>query len=108
CTTVDGQDLGGAMHLGVRTWGNDPDGSTVMLVGTYETCGEISQPLLDALPQVAVLPDDAWDCPLVPLLAEEIVKDEPGQDAVLDRLLDLLLIAALRAWFSRPDADPPA
>jgi AraC-like DNA-binding protein len=26
---------------------------------------------------------------------------------VLDRLLDLLLIAVLRAWFARPDADAP-
>ena len=42
-----------------------------------------------------------------PLLAEEIVKDEPGQEAVLDRLLDLLLIAVLRAWFARPDAATP-
>ena len=31
----------------------------------------------------------------------------PGQDVVLDRLLDLLLVAALRAWFSRPDATAP-
>jgi AraC-like DNA-binding protein len=31
----------------------------------------------------------------------------PGQEAVLDRLLDLLLIAVLRAWFARPDADAP-
>ena len=44
------------------------------------------------------------DSPLIPLLAAEIVKDEPGQEAVLDRLLDLLLIASLRAWFARPDA----
>jgi hypothetical protein len=26
---------------------------------------------------------------------------------VLDRLLDLLLIAVLRAWFSRPEAEAP-
>ena len=45
---------------------------------------------------------------LVPLLAAEIVKDEPGQEAVLDRLLDLLLIATLRAWFARPEAQTPA
>ena len=36
-----------------------------------------------------------------------MVKDSPGQDAVLDRLLDLLLITVLRAWFARPEADPP-
>jgi AraC-like DNA-binding protein len=42
------------------------------------------------------------------LLAEEIGRDEPGQQSVLDRLLDLLLIAVLRAWFARPDAAAPA
>jgi AraC-like DNA-binding protein len=41
-------------------------------------------------------------------MADEIVKDDPGQEAVLDRLLDLLLIAVLRAWFARPEADTPA
>jgi AraC-like DNA-binding protein len=47
------------------------------------------------------------DNPLISYLTEEIGRDEPGQDAVLDRLLDLLLIAALRAWFARPEAAAP-
>jgi len=108
CTTPAGDDLAQAMDLGVRTWGNSPDGSTTMLIGTYQLQGEISQRLLGALPPLLVLPDDAWDSPLVPMLAGEIVKDEPGQEVVLDRLLDLLLIAVLRAWFSRPEAEAPA
>ena len=54
-----------------------------------------------------MLREDEWGCPVIPLLADEIVKDEPGQEAVLDRLLDLLLIAVLRAWFARPEADAP-
>jgi AraC-like DNA-binding protein len=95
-------------ELGVRTWGNSPDGETVMLTGTYQLDGEVSRRLLRALPPLLVLAEDAWDCPLIPLLADEIVKDEPGQEAVLDRLLDLLLIAVLRAWFARPEADAPA
>ena len=36
-----------------------------------------------------------------------MARDEPGQEAVLDRLLDLLLIATLRTWFARPDAGAP-
>jgi AraC-like DNA-binding protein len=108
CTTPDGQDLAQAMDLGVRTWGNSPDGSTVMLIGTYQMRGEISERLLAALPPLLVLHEDAWSSPLVPLLADEMVKDEPGQEAVLDRLLDLLLIAVLRAWFSRPEVEAPA
>ncbi|HZA78223.1 MAG TPA: AraC family transcriptional regulator [Acidimicrobiales bacterium] len=108
CTTLDGQDLAQAMDLGVRTWGNDPNGSTVMLVGAYQMRGEISERLLAALPPRVVLPGDAWESPLVPLLADEIVKEDPGQEAVLDRLLDLLLIAVLRAWFARPEGEAPA
>ncbi|MCX4099021.1 AraC family transcriptional regulator [Nocardia sp. alder85J] len=108
CTTIDGTDLSQTMDLGVRTWGNDPDGDTVMLTGTYETAGEISRRLLTALPPLLVLPADAWQSHLIPLLREEIVKDDPGQEAVLDRLLDLLLIAVLRTWFARPDTPTPA
>ena len=108
CSTPDGEDLAQAMDLGVRTWGNSPDGAAMMLIGTYEKRVEISQRLLEALPAVVVLREDAWDGPLVPLLADEIVKDEPGQEVVLDRLLDLLLVAVVRAWFARPDAEAPA
>jgi AraC-like DNA-binding protein len=108
CTTPDGEDVGPMRDLGVRTWGNSADGSTVLLTGTYQIDGEVSQRLLRALPTLLVVPGDTWDSPLIPLMADEIVKDEPGQEAVLDRLLDLLLIAVLRAWFARPEADAPA
>ena len=107
CTTPQGQELRQMTDLGVRTWGNSPNGATVMLTGTYQLHSEVSQRLLRALPTVLVLREGDWDCPLIPLLAGEIVKDEPGQEAVLDRLLDLLLIAVLRAWFARPDAGAP-
>jgi AraC-like DNA-binding protein len=107
CVTPDGQEVELMSYMGVRTWGNSPVGSTVMLSGTYELEGEVSRRLLNALPPLLVVPNDAWESPLVGLLAEEIVKDDPGQEAVLDRLLDVLLIAVLRAWFARPDADAP-
>jgi AraC-like DNA-binding protein len=108
CTTPDGEEVPQAMDLGVRTWGHDLDGSSVMLVGTYETHTEVGQRLLAALPAAAFLRAPAWDTPLISVLAMEITKDDPGQDVVLDRLLDLLLVAALRAWFSRPEAEAPA
>jgi AraC-like DNA-binding protein len=107
CVTPDGQEVELMSFMGVRTWGNSPVGETVMLNGTYELEGEVSRRLLNALPPLLVLPSDEWESPLVGLLAEEIVKDDPGQEAVLDRLLDLLLIAVLRAWFARPDGDAP-
>jgi AraC-like DNA-binding protein len=107
CTTPEGEDLGTMRDLGVRTWGNAPDGATVMLTGSYHLEGEVSGRLLRALPTMLVLREEEWDCPVIALMAEEIVKDEPGQEAVLDRLLDLLLIAVLRAWFARPEGEAP-
>jgi AraC-like DNA-binding protein len=107
CTTPDGVSLAGTMDLGVRTWGNSAGGPVVMLTGTYEGGGEVSRRLLGALPALVVLRAGEWDCPVVPLLADEIAKDEPGQEAVLDRLLDLLVIAVLRAWFAQAGAGAP-
>ncbi|SNX64790.1 AraC family transcriptional regulator [Streptomyces sp. TLI_55] len=107
CRYPDGRSLNGVMDLGVRTWGDRLDGSAVMLIGTYLWQGEVSGRLLDALPPLLTLTPEVWDCPLTPLLMAEIVRDEPGQEVVLDRLLDLLVIAALRAWFSRPEAAAP-
>ena len=107
CTTPDGQELALLGELGVRAWGNDPDGSTELLTGTYQVLGEICSPLLQALPPLAVIRREETETPLIPLLAEEITKDLPGQEAVLDRLLDLLLIAVLRTWLTRPGAETP-
>ncbi len=106
-TTPDGTDLGETTSLGVRTWGNDPDGSTLMLQGCYQLRGEINGRLLDALPSRIVLDPDAWSSPLVPLLGDEIGIDGPGQRAVLDRLFDLLLVSVIRAWFDQAEADAP-
>jgi AraC-like DNA-binding protein len=106
CVTPEGREVVMRTH-GVRTWGNSRHGETELLTGTYQLDGEVGRRLLRALPPVAVIGADALESPLIALLAEEIVRDAPGQEAVLDRLLDLLLIAALRAWFSREDAAAP-
>jgi AraC-like DNA-binding protein len=107
CTTPRGEEFGDTLELGVRTWGNDPEGSTVMLLGCYQVRGEVSQRVLDALPPQLVLGPETWSSPLVQLLADEIVSDEPGQQAVLDRLFDLLLVTVVRAWFDQPEAEVP-
>jgi AraC-like DNA-binding protein len=100
CTTLDGRSLYEEMSLGVRTWGNDPDGGTVLITGVYQMEGEISKRLLEALPPLLVQPGGTP----AELLGAEVVKDEPGQEAVLDRLLDLLLISTLRSWFATHEA----
>jgi AraC-like DNA-binding protein len=106
CTTVSGESLKFEMSLGVRTWGNSPSGATRSVICAYEGRSEVSSRLLDALPMVLVLRADEWDTPLVKLLTTEAGCDGPGQEAYLDRLLDLLLIAVLRTWFDR-DTNAP-
>jgi len=107
CRDLDGNSLLEQLTHGVRTWGTDPEGSTVFIVGAYEHLSDISDRLVRALPPVLSLRHGDWESPLVPLLCEEVVKDEPGQAAVLDRLLDLLVTAVLKAWFAKHDTSRP-
>ncbi|QBS43188.1 MULTISPECIES: AraC family transcriptional regulator [Nocardia] len=102
--TPDGEILCETLSLGVRQWGTDADGATMIVTGTYESAGAASQRLLRALPPLIVLQRGDFDTRLLDILVDEAVKDEPAQGAVLDRLLDMVLIAALRAWFARNDA----
>jgi AraC-like DNA-binding protein len=116
CIDLAGNRVAEAMSLGVRTWGNAVDGATMLLTGTYQGTGEISRRLLDALPPLIVLPatdgetegETGSSSPVAGLLAEEIGRNAPGQEVVLDRLLDLLVVTALREWFDRPGAVAPA
>lgn len=100
CSTSAGEDVSQSMALGVRTWGpaRQDAASAVMLSGTYQAPSEIGRRLLGALPTILVRPARAADSTLITLLASEISREEPGQEVVLDRLLDLLLIGVLRAW----------
>ena len=41
------------------------------------------------------------------LLADELARPGPGEQTVLDRALDLLLVLGLRAYFTRPGAGVP-
>ncbi|MEV0902374.1 AraC family transcriptional regulator [Actinoplanes sp. NPDC049802] len=93
--------------LGLRSWGNDPDGATMLLTGTYHSPAEVSRSLLAALPDLVVLRPGEWDSWLIDHVIQEVDRDSPGQDVVLDRLLDLVLITAVRTWLARPDAHPP-
>lgn len=107
CTTLSGEDLQFEMSLGLRSWGNSATGSSESIVCAYEGRSEVSARLLDALPAVLVLRADEWDTPLIDLLSVEAGRDGPGQEAYLDRLLDLLLIGVLRTWFDR-DGNAPS
>lgn len=107
CRSLDGTDVADRMTMGVRTWGNRVEGSDVMLVGTYRSGGEVGRWLLDALPAVLVLRAGEWEDAAVRLLGAEIAREEPGQQVVLDRALDLVLVSAVRAAFAAGTVGAP-
>ncbi len=87
----------------------DSPRATVFLCGAYRFSGDVGKGLLDALPQVMTL-SPAIDDPLrdvVTLLSRELVRTEPAQQIVLDRLLDLLLVLAIRSDFHHSPTAPP-
>ncbi|CAJ1511042.1 AraC family transcriptional regulator [[Mycobacterium] burgundiense] len=104
CATPE---LGGTRHrLG---WSDPADaGATTLIVGAYPVRGEISRRLLDALPVALRVEAGGTGDPVVDHLAAEVAVDAPGQQLVLDRLLDWMLVCTLRAWFDRPGAEPPS
>ncbi|ARH94927.1 AraC family transcriptional regulator [Streptomyces sp. MOE7] len=89
-----------------RTYGDGLPGATVMLRGAYDLRGDVGDRLLGMLPQLAVVPAGPATRAAVDLLATEATREEPGQDAVLGRLLDLLLVLALRAWCADAETTP--
>ncbi|MFJ9106618.1 AraC family transcriptional regulator [Streptomyces sp. NPDC102283] len=80
---------------------------TVLLAATYDVRAQVPQRLLQALPPALVVPDEQDCAPLRDFLEGQIGGGRPGEQIVLDRLLDWLLVCTLRDWFDRPEADPP-
>lgn len=89
-----------------RTYGDGAPGATTMVRGAYELRGVVAERFLAMLPPLAVIPAEARTRAALDLLAAEVARDEPGQDAVLRRLLDLVLVLALRAWCAATEAPP--
>jgi AraC-like DNA-binding protein len=113
-TTADGVDVTAEARIGATTTAlgprvgtADPETSTVLASGTYQISGDVSRRLLAALPPVAQVSREDVRSPVLDLLSVEVAQDEPGQQVFLDRLLDLALITALRAWFARSTTDAP-
>lgn len=91
-----------------RVWRNADGGArAVMLSGTYQTRSEVGQRLSRALPSVYVHHSEDEDLTLTQLLTAEMVTGQPGQELVLDRLLDLLLLRIIRAWLSSDAGGAP-
>ena len=100
CENLSGKSLEMSMRLGVRTWGHSLDAPTAMLTGTYENHTSLGSDLLETLPKVVVVHHESNNT-IAAILATEIIRESPGQQAVLDRLLDLLLVDTLRTWYQQ-------
>jgi AraC-like DNA-binding protein len=76
--------------------------SATVLCGAYTLEGSVAGAVLSELPRPVVIPP-AWQEPThrlaIQLLADEAARETPGQQALLDRLLDTNLVYALRAWW---------
>lgn len=105
CSATDGSDLTLRYHRGVRTWGNATDGETTMLIGAYETAGAAGAATLASLPPIARVPAGRAPARVVDLLALELGEEGVGQQTIIDRLLDVLVVTTVRAFL---DAEPAA
>ncbi|MDH6215421.1 AraC family transcriptional regulator [Streptomyces pseudovenezuelae] len=98
-----------ARHAGDGS--SDNPRATVFLCGAYRFSGDIGNGLLEALPQTLTLSAAVGD-PLrdvIALLSHELATPapgEPGGPTVLDRLLDVLLVFAIRNDFRRSPTAP--
>lgn len=92
---------GEQLRLGTGT------GQTRILCASYHQDPAVTVPLLTLLPEVLHIPSrragTALDTTLR-LLADEISRPRPGAAAVLNRLVDILLIQVLRAWLDTGSA----
>lgn len=80
----------------------DPDGDTEFLCGKYRLDRSLAHPLLAGLPETAHIPAAPERHPglhaAITLLGAEVHEDQPGRDAAVLRLLDLMLVYMTRAW----------
>ncbi|MBV9943439.1 MAG: AraC family transcriptional regulator [Solirubrobacterales bacterium] len=86
---------------------------TTFVCAAYDYDLDVAQPLMGPLPHVLHVPADPVAgrsiAAIVDLLAGEIGLRRAGSRAAAARLIDLLLIAAIRRWAEQqPDAGPPS
>ncbi|MDX3580445.1 AraC family transcriptional regulator [Streptomyces europaeiscabiei] len=107
CTTPQGEELLPARIPDKGAWNPAEPGRTLLVNGLYTVNTGTPGRLLAALPPLAVIEASVGTCPVGSSAFEEIAREEPGQQILLDRTMDLMLITALRAWFTRPGTQIP-
>jgi AraC-like DNA-binding protein len=86
--------------------------ATSFVCAGYDYDLEVAQPLMSLLPRLVYVPVDPVGgrdiAAIVDLLTGEIGARDAGSRAASARLIDLLLIAAIRRWSSRQLDGPPS
>lgn len=104
-TTTTASGVGRRLEVGVLT---QPVAAT-FFCGAYQFEGDLCQSLLQALPDTLALRPAAGSTlrATMDLLAGEMLCDDPGQQVLLDRLLDVALVQILREHFSTAATTAP-
>jgi AraC-like DNA-binding protein len=87
---------------------SDQSDASIFMCGAYRFSGDVGQGLLRTLPAVLVLRTTPHDSlhQIIMLLSSELSQPGPGQQTVLDRLLDLLVVYGLRASLEQSPTPP--
>jgi AraC-like DNA-binding protein len=93
--------------LAPRTYGDGLPGATTLIRGTYAPQGDAGRRLLSTLPPLAKVAANPRIAAALTLLTSEAARDEPGQDAVLHRMLDLILVLTLREGCTKSGLERP-
>lgn len=75
-----------------------------MAGGTYQIANDVTGRPLNARPEIVSVPREDVRNSMIESLAAEGDRDGPGQQVILDRLLDIAMVTTVRAWLARPDA----
>jgi AraC-like DNA-binding protein len=80
----------------------------IFLCGAYRLAGDVGRGLIQALPPMLVIRPTPHDQihDVVSLISRELSRPTPGQQTVLDRLLDILLVMAMRTSFDQSPTAP--
>lgn len=82
--------------------------AAIFLCGAYRLAGDVGRGLIRAPPPMLVIRPAPHDQihDVVSLISRELSRPIPGQQTVLDRLLDVLLVMAMRASFKQSATAP--
>lgn len=90
--------------------GPDTGNPTRMVCGHFALGGDVGHPFLDRLPPLIVIRRDDYEEHsrlegVLRFIAHEAAAGQPGSDAVIQRLSEVLFIQSLRLWAARSSHD---